>query len=238
MTALHGFLGRPPDWDGVLGDEWFKPDWLSLERGRPVRSRCADAPSAYLDDSARLLNALGESGALLGYSMGGRIALHMLVQEPARWSRAIIVSASPGLSNDGERESRLRNDEAWAKRFRDDDWDAVVADWNAQGVFAYDPPEGLPRPKRDYDREALADALVEGSVARQADLRGRLRTLDVPILWIAGEWDAKYRDLAGECAALNPLFRSTILPGAGHRAPWGNSAAFRTAVEEFTTITP
>lgn len=232
MIALHGFLGRPSDWDSLLGDEWTKPDWLQIALA------FGSERSPYLSVLAKEMNRMASGDILLGYSMGGRIALHMLLRHPRRWRRAIVVSASPGLTNEAERERRLLNDEAWAKRFLEDDWTAVVADWNAQGVFAHDPPERLPRLERDFDRRALARALVEGSVARQADLREELKTLDVPILWVAGERDAKYRDLAQECAALNPLFQSTILPRAGHRAPWGDPAAFRAAVREFITIKP
>ena len=168
--------------------------------------------------------------------MGGRIALHMLLGEPERWRRAIIVSASPGMK-DAERGARLKSDEAWANRFLHDEWDAVVADWNAQPVFAHDPPERLPRREADYDRHALAAALVLGSVARQRDLRAELRSLDLPILWIAGAKDARYAALAAECAALNPRFSMTTLR-TGHRVPWGDPDGFRKAVADFTTIEP
>lgn len=243
MTALHGFLGRPEDWDGILGEAWTRPSWLA--RGRPVCSRRADAPSAYLDALAMGLNQKAVGDVLLGYSMGGRIALHMLLSEPGRWRRAVIVSASPGLieprgdqgGTNMEREARLERDLGWADRFLHDGWDAVVRDWNAQAVFSHDPPDRLPRRETDYDREALAEALALGSVARQRDLRPELAALSVPVIWIAGAKDPKYAALAQECAALNPLFTAKILD-AGHRVPWGDPDGFRSAVERFTTITP
>ncbi len=260
MTTLHGFLGRPEDWDGVLGDEWIKPGWLARFEeegatgaggGSPPLTRASidsrvTAARAIglhpwhptLDTIAAALNRETTGDVLLGYSMGGRIALHMLLQEPGRWRRAVIVSASPGHLSDAAREARIENDRIWAERFLRDDWDAVVADWNAQGVFAHDPPDRLPRKEGDFDRIALAAALVLGSVARQRDLRPELETLNVPILWLAGAQDAKYAALAEECAALNPRFTATVLPHVGHRAPWGDPAAFRAAVDDFITIRP
>ena len=224
MTALHGFLGRPSDWDGILGDEWTKPNWL-------------DQFNAGLVGKAMELNTASTGGTLLGYSMGGRLALTMLSLSPRCWERAIIVSASPGLGSEEEKTARLLVDQGWSLRFLDEDWDEVVADWNGQPVFAHDPPDRLPRLESDFDRETLFKALAAGSVSLQPDYRNELRSLNRPILWIAGEHDVKYRALAEECAALNPLFSSAILPNAGHRAPWGNPTAFREAVDRFITIT-
>ncbi len=325
MTTLHGFLGRPADWDGVLGEQWSRPDWLTVplsprgERGQGVRGQIlrddrgesrpatpsgsemggifpgvsdpglisrdpfgvsletsadalnpvpefvASAPfgvgvepstivshggsradttagsppegQAYLVRLAHHLNQNSEGDTLLGYSMGGRIALHMLLQDPGRWRRAIIVSASPGLRTEGERAERLKGDEAWAARFLHEDWDAVVRDWNAQAVFAHDPPDRLPRREEEFDRHALAAALALGSVAHQANLREKLAALDIPVLWMAGAKDAKYAALAAECAALNPRFSMTTLR-TGHRLPWGDPSGFRKAVADFTTIEP
>ena len=221
MTALHGFLGRGADWDDVLPGSWSRPDWLPLFDS-----------AASLEDVASNLNQTAEGDVLLGYSMGGRIALHMLIADPQRWRRAVIVSASPGIT-ESERPSRLANDQRWAQRFRTDDWDAVIADWNAQPVFSQDPPDRLPRRELDFDRELLARALVVGSVANQRDLREDLARLQVPILWIAGAKDAKYASLAQECAALNPIFSNRTLD-AGHRVPWGNVAEFQAALHQGT----
>jgi len=221
MTALHGFLGRGGDWDGILPAEWQRPDWL------PFFHDARD-----LDDVARSLNAIGSGDVLLGYSMGGRIAMHMLIAEPKRWRRAIIVSAAPGIP-EADRAARTESDRRWADRFRKDDWSAVISDWNAQPVFRHDPPDSLPRRKSDFDLEALARALEVGSVARQRDLRPELAAVDIPIRFIAGAQDAKYAQLAEECAALNPNFDCRILD-AGHRVPWGATDAFRAAIAEGT----
>jgi 2-succinyl-6-hydroxy-2,4-cyclohexadiene-1-carboxylate synthase len=225
MMALHGFLGQPSDWDGILGDEWSKPNWLKdLQPGPKLLERVANS----LNSQAQNMDLL------LGYSMGGRIALHMLLQSSQRWKGAIIVSASPGLTSDDERSQRLQNDQVWAERFLKEAWTETVQAWNSQTVFSQDPPDRLPRHEADYDRTALAAALVEGSVAKQGNLREALKGLTVPVLWIAGERDSKYAQLAEECAALNPLFQARVLSQAGHRAPWGNPKAFLTALEQFS----
>lgn len=223
-VAFGGFLGRPDDWDGILDTSWQRLDWMQYLPASDVED--------WLWALANDLGNVGNGEVLLGYSMGGRIALHMLTQSPERWRAAVIVSASPGPKA-GEDPSRADRDAAWAARFRSEPWELVLADWNAQSVFANDPPDRLERSEAFYDRARLAEVLVSGSVARQADLRPRLASLRVPILWVAGERDSKYACLATECAALNPCFSLALIPEAGHRAPWGNPLAFRTAVDTF-----
>jgi 2-succinyl-6-hydroxy-2,4-cyclohexadiene-1-carboxylate synthase len=227
VTALHGFLGLPGDWDKVFPEDEFgavsKPSWVPLLNGL--------TGDRALHSLAKALNKRAQGDeTLVGYSMGGRIALHMLLEGGAHlWRGAVIVSASPGLPSEAERERRAAQDARWADRFRRDPWRRVVADWNAQPVFAADPP--LRRDESDFDREQLANALERGSVGLQADLRPALRALDIPVLWIAGEQDEKYAALAEECAALNPAFEFTILDGSGHRAPWTATEQFRRAVK-------
>jgi 2-succinyl-6-hydroxy-2,4-cyclohexadiene-1-carboxylate synthase len=157
----------------------------------------------------------------------------MILQAPGQWRRAVIISASPGLSDPAERAQRVESDRRWAHRFRHDPWDELLAAWNAQSVFTADPPDNTPRAETDYDRELLATALELGSVGLQEDLRDQLRAADCQILWLAGAKDPKYAALAEECAALNPRFRAQIIPDAGHRVLWGNPNALRAALNDF-----
>src|ERR1041385_1856831 len=94
---------------------------------------------------------------LLGYSMGGRLALQALI-EGANFDRAVIVSA--GLNLEEGRDERRARVDAWAKRFESDPWDDVMRDWNAQPVFG---GHVLPRFESDYDRHELARQLRENS---------------------------------------------------------------------------
>ena len=237
MTALHGFLGLPADWDSIpCTARAEKPDWMPMLAALP-----GGPGDSALPDLARMMNRSDlcppRAELLLGYSMGGRIALHMLLAPGAeRWGRAIIVSASPGLSNPSERMPRLESDGEWARRFRHDPWEDVVSAWNSQPVFATDGANPLPRREAEFDRDDLWLALLRGSIARQEDLRPQLKVLQTPVLWLAGERDAKYAALALECAALNPNFRCTLIPAAGHRLPWTAPDAFERAIADFAPL--
>jgi 2-succinyl-6-hydroxy-2,4-cyclohexadiene-1-carboxylate synthase len=204
ITALHGFLGRPADWDFLR--------------------------AAGLAVDARELDDVPSSGEiLLGYSMGGRIALQALL-DGARYRRAIIVSAGLGIEDEGERAKRREADERWARRFETEKWEDVLRDWNAQPLFGGHVPD---RDERDYDRGRIADALRRWSPGVLPPSASRLHEITIPVLWIAGERDAKYVSVGERAVTLLPHAQLRICPGAAHRVPWEQEAWFVEQVREF-----
>jgi 2-succinyl-6-hydroxy-2,4-cyclohexadiene-1-carboxylate synthase len=152
-----------------------------------------------------------QADALLGYSMGGRLALQLLESGAAAASAAVIISA--GLNAPDE--ARRQRDEAWARRFESEEWSSLMHAWNAQDVFGGHVVE---RREEDYDRAELARQLREYSPAVLPP--PRLESIATPILWIAGERDAKYVNIAREAVRRLPHAELWICPDAGHRVPW------------------
>ena len=193
ITCLHGFLGLPSDWD-FLRDAGFTIDTPPLD-------------------------AIPPSGdVLLGYSMGGRLAIQALLGG-ARYRRAVIVSTRVSDAEPGRRDS----DDAWARRFETDGWSSLMSAWNAQPVFG---GRAMKREERDFDRAALARALRDWSPAVLPSVADRLHEITIPVLWIAGELDAKYVAEARKAAALVPNAEMWICEGAGHRVPWEQPLRF------------
>jgi 2-succinyl-6-hydroxy-2,4-cyclohexadiene-1-carboxylate synthase len=153
--------------------------------------------------------------AVIGYSMGGRLALQVL--ETERLRKAVIVAA--GLN--GPDEERRARDEAWAKRFESEEWSSLMRAWNAQPVFG---GHVLERAEKNYDRAELARQLREYSPAVLPP--PRLERIETPVLWIAGERDAKYVDIAKRAMARLPNAELWICPDAGHRVPWEQPRRF------------
>ena len=164
---------------------------------------------------------------LLGYSMGGRLALQALI-DGAPFDRAVIVSA--GLNLEEGREERRARDEAWARRFESDPWDEVIRDWNAQPVFG---GHVIERKEADYDRRELARQLRECSPGVLNPLAPRLHEITIPVLWMAGERDQQYVEIAQRAVALLPHAELWICPGAGHRVPWEQPELFIERLRRF-----
>jgi 2-succinyl-6-hydroxy-2,4-cyclohexadiene-1-carboxylate synthase len=154
-----------------------------------------------------------EGDVALGYSMGGRLALG----EAHRFRKVVIVSAGLNAPDD-ERRAR---DEEWARRFESEDWSSLMRAWNAQPVFGGHVVE---RREADYDRAELARQIREHSPAVLPP--PRLEAIEAPVLWIAGERDAKYVEIGRRAVARLPRAELWVCPGAGHRVPWEAPEAF------------
>lgn len=190
ITAIHGFLGQGSDWDFLR------------EAGFAI-------------DTPRLDAIPSQGDVLVGYSLGGRLALRALLAG-ARYQRAIFVSTGLGIEDETARAVRRAADQAWARRFEHDAWTALMHDWNAQPVFG---GYAVARDERDYDRTALAHALRDWSPGVLPPVAPRLHELSIPTLWIAGALDAKYSAEAARGAARS-RGEAMIVGGAGHRVPW------------------
>lgn len=170
-------------------------------------------------------HAADRGDVLLGYSMGGRRALQLL--ESQRFAKAIIVSA--GLNAPDA--ARVARDEEWARRFEVEEWSSLMRDWNAQPVFG---GHVLGRREEDYDRAELARQLREYSPAVLPP--PRLESIETPVLWIAGERDLKYVEIAQRAVARLPHAELWICPNAGHRVPWEQPEAFIIRLRRFLEL--
>lgn len=223
IWCLHGFLGLGADWDALRAacaaaghQDVRTPSLFAPQRGDvPTRGPLVAWGAAF----AAHVAAADPAPIVIGYSLGGRLALHALLARPALWRGAVLVSAHLGLADAAARAARRRDDAAWARRFRDDPWARVLADWDARDVFG-GRPQRPPRPEPAYDRAALAAALEDWSLGTQAPLADRLGAIPCPVLWVAGADDPRY--VAQGKAAVNALPRGAlrIATGARHRVPW------------------
>ncbi|MBA2727615.1 MAG: alpha/beta fold hydrolase [Parachlamydiaceae bacterium] len=218
IFALHGFLGLPTDWElfdsithpiGVENDGFDLWHW-----SRSFNSSVKKTASKNI---------------LIGYSLGGRLAMHSLISNPDLWDAAIIISANPGLQSVKEREARLISDEHWAQRFLNDPWAPLMHDWNANAVFGNRPFPYL-REESAFDRKQLSSLLVNWSLGKQESLHARLKQLSLPILYLAGEHDKPFCSIADQ---FRDFAEVSIIPDAAHRVPWDNPKNFMNKIDIF-----
>ena len=177
--------------------------------------------------------ANGEKSILLGYSLGGRLALHACLARPDLWSGVIVVSGDPGSNDPDEKKLQLEKDKRWAERFRSEPIESLLAEWDDLPVFC-SISNSVPRNPEELDAEKTARLFDLFSKGRQRDLLPELSKLQAPpVLYLSGEKDEKYGELGEKLAASCPIVRHRVIPQAGHRIPWENPYSFVEAVLEF-----
>jgi len=163
--------------------------------------------------------------ALVGYSMGGRLALHLALRFSERITHLALFGASAGLVSPDERNARAASDLDLAESIMRDGVEAFAERWEALPMFesqrGLHPAirESMRTQRRAQDPERLAAALRAFGTGFQEPLHDRLRDLRIPTLIVAGENDMKYARIAQEMAAAIPGAECRIVPGAGHAVP-------------------
>jgi 2-succinyl-6-hydroxy-2,4-cyclohexadiene-1-carboxylate synthase len=189
-----------------------------------------------LTDGAALLGETGGPATYVGYSMGGRLCLHLAVDRPELVERLVLVSATGGIDDGGERAARRRADDELAARIERDGVDEFLAWWVTQPLFA-----GLADPALDDRRRntasGLASSLRLAGTGTQEPLWPRLRASTMPVLVVAGADDAKFVAAAERLAALLPLATTRIVEGAGHTVHLEQPEAFTALLDEWLAAT-
>ena len=212
---LHGFWGAPADWNQTLAQlPLGAPTWCpDLYRDEGLGPDVE--PLKWADRFVHRVRAeVGERAQLVAYSMGGRLALHALLRVPGLFTRTLILSAAAVPEVTGARGAWERD---WARRFREEPWDALERDWAKEAVIATSPAG--PRRHDDALREGLAQSLETWSPTKHAFGAKELIETTAHVDYAFGAEDQKYRDQAKQLRALPVRGQITIIPKAGHRLP-------------------
>jgi 2-succinyl-6-hydroxy-2,4-cyclohexadiene-1-carboxylate synthase len=246
LLCLHGFTGTARTW---------RP--FARRFGRRFRLALADAPGHGASDAPqaaepyslwrtaeRLAEALdrltpGRPAHVLGYSMGGRQALHLALSHGARVASLALEGASPGIEDAAERAARQTADEALAEMIEREGLPAFVDHWQALPLFAGQAAMAAPRRARlrrerlGQRPEGLAMSLRGAGAGGQDDLWPRLSALAMPVLFVAGQRDERYAAIGRRLVAAVADGRLAIVPRAGHSAHLERPLGFRRALEAF-----
>lgn len=229
-VELHGLPEAPPERKVVLvhgftqTNRSWQPLLPRLTAGRQVVT--VDAPGhgsspqdgVDLGEGARLLGEAGGEAAYVGYSMGGRLALHLALSEPRLVRRLVLIGATAGIDADHEREARRAADQALAEELERGGLDPFLDRWLANPLFATlsEDDAGIDDRRRNTV-SGLAASLRRMGTGTQEPLWGRLSQLHMPALMVAGERDEKFTATAHRLAAAwGGDARVGIVAGAGH----------------------
>ncbi len=247
LVLLHGFTGSAAGWGhqlDTLADYGLRI--IALDMLGHGQSDAPEDVKRYSIEHCQqdILAALQELGVkeghaiILGYSMGGRIALYTAF---SGFFRALILeSASPGLEDPAEREERRTSDEAMAASIERESVPAFVERWERLPLFAsqrtlpFECREALHRQRLQNNAMGLAQSLRGIGTGVQPSLYAQLSTLHIPVLLIAGELDTKFTMIAKHMAQELPRSQLHIIPAAGHTVHLEQPQLFTSLVGDFS----
>jgi len=259
VVLLHGFTGSALAWGEPLLQalSGTPADMVAIDLPGHGGSSLASSPLSPVEGGAplgvagvadllpHLLDALGlDRVTLVGYSMGGRVALATALRHPHRVGALILESSSPGLTSAAEREARRGADEALASALERGGMGPFVERWLALPLFSG--LRRLPVEERTEERErrmrnrpeALAAVLRAMGPGANPPLHDRLGELQIPVLLIAGGEDERYRQEAERMRGAIPGAESCIIPGVGHVPHREEPAGWLDAVQVFLRRSP
>ncbi len=212
LLLLHGFLGSHADFTALLPA--LSERFYCITPDLPGHGQTLTEPGYYTFPATaqlllNLLNHLEISQThLLGYSMGGRLALYLTCHFPERLIRVVLESASPGLKTDQERQERVKQDEAIAHQIATIPLPDFLDQWYRNPLFtSLKKLSGrystMLRCRQNNNSIELSRALRGFSTGQQPSLWPKLHNINVPLLLLVGALDHKFvalnRDMLAHC---------------------------------------
>jgi 2-succinyl-6-hydroxy-2,4-cyclohexadiene-1-carboxylate synthase len=224
LVTLHGFLGDGRSLERVTAlvrEHFVRAESLLI----PGHAGERFEPEWRWSDVVPALNErlAGEGNVIVGYSMGARLALSMLLDLPQRFAGAVLVGVDPGIEDEGARAERQR----WERSMRDaivrDGLEAFARAWQALPVF--ESQRSLPKALREellsrrsqHEAAGVAWAMTALGTGAMPSRWGELASISAPVVLVTGERDEKFTAIAARMVQRNPRWIShRVAPSAGH----------------------
>lgn len=221
IVFLHGFTGSGNDWSIVskhLSNEFSIKTPDIVGHGNSIIPANRD-DYRMKNISETLLKLTDSSFHLVGYSMGGRLALYMATHYP-EWVKSLtLISASPGLKTKAEREARRKSDNELADKIENNGIEWFVDFWGNLSLWDSQSSELKAQLRENRLKNfpvGLANSLRGMGTGIMPSLWDKLPDLAMPVKLIVGELDSKFMAINQEMVNLIPDADLSIIPGAGH----------------------
>ncbi|MGM7702500.1 2-succinyl-6-hydroxy-2,4-cyclohexadiene-1-carboxylate synthase [Pseudalkalibacillus sp. Hm43] len=243
LLLLHGFTGAGEDWTPFIEDWKNDHQLIMVDLPGHGQTECPDhlknySMEATVDALDQILNELKiESAFVLGYSLGGRVALSFAMTYPARVKKLILESSSPGLATEEDRLDRQQRDNRLADRIMDEGIEAFVDFWEAIPLFrtqltylSSEERARLHASRLNNSEVGLANSLRGIGTGVQPSWWDHLHQFEVPTTLIVGQLDAKFVKIAKEMLRLLPDGELVAIEDAGHTVHLEQPEAFSQTV--------
>jgi 2-succinyl-6-hydroxy-2,4-cyclohexadiene-1-carboxylate synthase len=220
LVLVHGFTQTGASWAPItelLQDhDVVCPDLPGHGREATVQADLAETADRLATD--RLTT---EPAIWVGYSLGGRVCLHLALAHPAKTKGLVLVSTTAGIEDPGERAARKQSDDDLADDIERDGVDAFIARWLRGPLFASLPKDraGI-EPRLTNTKQGLAGSLRRSGAGTQAPLWDRLHEITAPTLVVTGDEDEKFTALGDRLGDKIKHATRARIARAGHALPW------------------
>ncbi|RWR05925.1 2-succinyl-6-hydroxy-2,4-cyclohexadiene-1-carboxylate synthase [Siminovitchia fortis] len=245
VILLHGFTGDHTTWNSLTNalKDFFQV--VAIDLLGHGKTDSPEQPERYVMENAAkdivsIMDQLKiDKAHLLGYSMGGRLALGTSILFPERFETLMLESASPGLKTEQEKIARIQSDESLAAGILEQGVESFVNYW--ENIPLFQTQKRLPSAIRDQIRTqrlqndpiGLANSLIGFGTGRQLSWWDKLQELDIPVLLMCGKQDEKFCKIAAEMNRLFPKAKIMEFNDAGHAIHVEEPKKFDTIVKEF-----
>lgn len=247
ILFLHGFMGNCHEFDEAI--KLLSKDFSILTVDLPGHGQTkvlGDNECYKMENTASLLiqliNYLGiQNCFLVGYSMGGRLALYLTLNFPQYFPKVVLESASPGLSTEVSRLERKKRDEGIARKLAQSteiiEYRNFLLNWYNQPIFGdiKNHPEfyRMIEMRLQNNPAELAKSLEFMGTGCQPSLWAKLKYNNTPLLLLAGEYDEKFIEINQEMVGISSKCQLRIISSAGHNIHFENTEEFLRNIKEF-----
>ncbi|MBE4908407.1 2-succinyl-6-hydroxy-2,4-cyclohexadiene-1-carboxylate synthase [Bacillus luteolus] len=245
LLFLHGFTGSSQNWLPIVSmfEDTYQCILIDiLGHGRtdsPANSKLYDIEKVSRDIISILDELLIDNVTLIGYSMGGRLALALAINYPQRINKLILESSSPGLLLESERNIRSENDLKLANDIRKNGIEWFVNYWEQIPLFetqhslSTEVKQAIRKQRLNNKTVGLVNSLIGMGTGSQPSYWDRLGSLEIPVLLICGEVDQKFCEIAKQMSKKLPNAKVEKITGVGHAIHVEHPKFFGKIVSEF-----
>lgn len=241
ILFLHGFMGSGTDFAEVI--DLLSPYFCCLTVDLPGHGATQVKGGEFYYQMSETAQALIEllqkleidHCFLLGYSMGGRLALYLAIHFPIYFKKVILESASPGLTTASAREQRVQQDLKLAQELESIDFKVFLAKWYSNPLFdsLRNHPhyqQAIAQRLRNNPLE-LAKSLRNMSLGLQPSLWNKLNRVRVPLILLVGELDRKFRLINTKIVRQNHHIQLKIIAQCGHNIHFETPRQFANIIQ-------
>ena len=238
LFALHGFMGSGADFDPLrlrLSIPFTAPDLVGHGEHATFDTQCYTTASQV----EYWIERIPKGSVLMGYSMGGRLALQLAVSYPEHFAALIVIGGTPGIEDVKLRHERSQWDLQQAQRLVTEGTRTFYEYWRTLPIIASQSsiPQKVFEPmvhrRLNQDPTMLGLSMIHFGTGTMPNCWSKLKLLTMPILLVVGESDQKYRLIAESMLTTLPNGKISIIQRAGHCAHLENIAHSCTEIQRF-----